>query len=83
MWIMDCERKYLIDAKFFSVNKCVGGGKDKKWAISAFSQTSAGVTLGGGLSCAYFSEEDKAIAELEKVAAFAEENPGKVYKFSK
>lgn len=82
MWIMDCERKNLIDAKFFSVNKNIGGGKDKKWTISAFSQTSAAVTL-TGVTCAYFSEEDRAIAELEKVAAFAEENPGKVYKFSK
>lgn len=82
MWIMDCERKNLIDAKFFSINKSIGGGKDKKWTISAYSQTSAAVTL-TGVVCAYFSEEDRAIAELEKVAAFAEENPGKVYKFSK
>lgn len=79
---MDCERKNLIDAKFFSVNKNIGGGKDKKWTISAFSQTSAAVTL-TGVTCACFSEEDRAIAELERVAAFAEENPGKVYKFSK
>ena len=39
MWIMDCERKMLIDAKYFSINKIIGGGKAKKWAIHAYSQT--------------------------------------------
>lgn len=29
MWIMDCERKMLIDAKYFSINKIIGGGKAK------------------------------------------------------
>lgn len=82
MWIMDCERKMLIDAKYFSINKIIGGGKAKKWAIHAYSQTSAAITL-TGVICACFSDEDRAVAELEKVAAFAEENPGKVYKFSK
>lgn len=82
MWILDCEKKNLIDAKFFSINKNIGGGKDKKWVITAYSQTAAAVTL-TGVTCTYFSEEDRAIAELEKVAAFAEENPGKLYKFSK
>lgn len=82
MWILDCEKKNLIDAKYFSINKTIGGGKDKKWAISAFSQTSTSVNL-TGVTCAYFSDEDRAVAELEKVAAFAEENPGKVYKFSR
>lgn len=78
---MDSERKNLIDARLFSVNKNIGGGKDKKWVITAYSQTSAAVTL-TGVTCACFSDEDRAIAELERVAAFAEENPGKVYKFS-
>lgn len=81
MWILDCEKKHLIDAKYFSINKNIGGGKDKKWAITAFSETSTSVTL-TGVACAYFSDEDRAVAELEKVAVFTEENPGKVYKFS-
>lgn len=82
MWIMDCEKKNLVDAKFFSINKNIGGGKDKKWVITAYSESTASATL-TGVSCAFFAEEDRAAAELEKVAAFAEENPGKVYKFSK
>lgn len=81
MWIMGCDKKELTDARFFKVQKNVGGGKDKKWALIAYSQTTAAVTL-TGVVCAYFSEEDRAVMELEKVAAFMEENPGKIYRFS-
>lgn len=79
---MGCDQKELCDAKYFKIQKNVGGGKDKKWALVAYSQTTSSVTL-TGLICAYFSEEDRAIAELERVAAFTEENPGKVYRFSR
>ncbi|MCM1054157.1 MAG: hypothetical protein NC394_01435 [Bacteroides sp.] len=82
MWIMGFDGKSLCDAKYFTVTKNVGGGKDKKYAIVAFSQTTASVTL-TGVACAYFSEEDKAIAALERVSDYLEANPGKVYRFDK
>lgn len=81
MWIMGAYGKDLCDAKFFTVQKNIGG-KDKKYMIVAFSQTTASVTL-TGVTCAYFPDEDKAIAALEKVTEFIEENPGKVYRFDK
>lgn len=81
MWILSGDKKRLIDAKFFKIAKNTGGGKDKKWVIVAYSQTAAEMTL-TGVMCTFFKDEDRAITELERVAAFAEENPEKVYKFN-
>lgn len=76
---MGADGKELADVKFFKVMKNIGG-KDKKWVISGYPQA---VEVIGGIVCAYFSDEDKAIAALEKVTEFIEENPGKVYRFDK
>lgn len=76
---MGADGKELADVKFFKVMKNIGG-KDKKWVISGYHQA---VEVIGGIVCAYFSDEDKAIAALEKVTEFIEENPGKVYRFDK
>lgn len=79
MWIMGANGTELADVKFFKVMKNIGG-KDKKWTITGYPQA---IELIGGIVCAYFSDEDKAIAALEKVTEFIEENPGKVYRFDK
>lgn len=76
---MGADGKEFADVKFFKVMKNIGG-KDKKWVISGYPQA---VEVIGGIVCAYFSDEDKAIAALEKVTEFIEENPGKVYRFDK
>ncbi|MCM1298852.1 MAG: hypothetical protein NC203_09910 [Firmicutes bacterium] len=81
MWILNGEGKELVDARYFSVQKNVGG-KDKKYAIVAFSRTTALVNMSGGVTCAYFPDEEKATAELSRVVAFFDENPDKIYKFS-
>lgn len=81
MWILNGEGKELVDAKYFSVQKNIGG-KDKKFAVVAFSKTTALANLSGSVICAYFPDEERAMAELNKIAAFFEENPDKVYKFS-
>ncbi len=80
MWILTYDKKYLVDAKHFRITKNIGGKKDQKWAIYATGYTSNELSVP---VCTCFSDEDRAIAELEKVAAFTEENPGKVYRFSK
>lgn len=80
MWIMGLDGKELANVKFFKVQKNIGS-KDKKWALVGYSNCTALVT--GDIICGYFSDEDKAIAALEKVSAFIDENPGKVYRFDK
>lgn len=81
MWVLNGEGKELVDAQYFSIQKNIGG-KDKKFALCAYSKTTALVNMSGAVVCAYFSEEESARRELERVIAFFEENPGKVYKFS-
>lgn len=81
MWILNGEGKELVDAKYFSVQKNVGG-KDKKFVLVAYSRTTALVNMSGGVVCAYFPDEERAVAELNRVVAFFEENPDKIYKFS-
>ena len=79
MWIMGANGTELAEVEFFKVIKNIGG-KDKKWAIMGYPQA---IEVIGGIACAYFSDEDRAIAALEKVSEFIEENPGKVYRFDK
>ncbi|MDE6726130.1 MAG: hypothetical protein K2J79_11060 [Ruminiclostridium sp.] len=81
MWVLTSDGKDLIDASYFKIQKNLGS-KDQKYAIVAYSMTTASVTMSGAV-CAYFPDENKAKDELDKVIAFLEENPGKVYKFSK
>lgn len=81
MWILTADEKNLVDAAYFKVEKNLGG-KDQKYAIVAYSQTTAAVTLAGAI-CAYFPDENKAKDELDRVIAALEENPNKVYRFDK
>jgi len=80
MWIMGVDGTELAEVTFFKLTKNIGGGKDKKWVITGYPHS---IDVIGGIVCAYFSEEDRAIAALEKVSEFIEENPGKVYRFDK
>lgn len=79
MWVMGVDGTELADVRFFKVTKNIGS-KDKKWALSGYPHA---IDVIGGIVCGYFSDEDKAIAALEKVSEFVEENPGKVYRFDK
>ncbi len=79
MWIMGENGTELAEVKFFKVVKNIGG-KDKKWSLVGYPQA---IDTIGGIICGYFSDEDRAIAALEKLIAFIEENPGKVYRFDK
>ena len=79
MWIMGENSTELADVKFFKVVKNIGG-KDKKYVLVGYPQA---VETIGGINCGYFSDQDRAIAALEKVIAFIEENPGKVYRFDR
>lgn len=81
MWILTAEGKDLIDASYFKIQKNLGG-RDQKYVISAYSQTTTSVALAGAV-CAFFPDENKAKDELDKVIAFLEENPEKVYRFGK
>lgn len=81
MWILSSDGKSLVDASYFKIEKNLGG-KDQKYAISAYSQTTTAVTLTGAV-CAYFPDENKAKDELDRVIAALEENPDKVYRFNK
>ncbi len=80
MWIMGADSKELAYAKYFKIQK-VMGGKDKKWALVGYFNCTGMIT--SEVICAYFSDEDKAIAALEKVCDFIEETPEKVYRFDK
>lgn len=80
MWIMGTDSKELADVKFFKIQKNIGG-KDKKWALVGYFNVTNMVT--NDVICAYFSDEDRAIAALEKVTEFIEETPDKVYRFDK
>ena len=76
MWVMTLDGKNLIDAKYFHVSRNIGGKAGEKYALQAFS-SAAGVQ---GYVCAMFPDEERAEAELEKIAA-AIESGVKVYRF--
>lgn len=81
MWIMDFEGKNLADIRCFQIHKNLGGKPGKKWSIVGYTSHLAEATLTGAIICGYCADEEQAMAELERVAKFAEENPGKVYRF--
>lgn len=60
MWVMSYDKKQLIDAERFSVQKNIGGGQDKKWAISAGKRTLEYIF-------GYYPDEESAKAELKRI----------------
>ncbi len=81
MWILTSDGKSLVNVSYFKIEKNLGG-KDQKYVIVAYSQTTAEVTFMGAI-CAYFPDENKAKDELDRVIAALEENPNRVYRFDK
>lgn len=81
MLVMDFEGKNLADVPCLQIHRNIGGKAGQKWSI--VGHTVHLTELSGGIICAYYADEEQAKAELEKIAAFAEENPGKVYRFSR
>ena len=79
MWVMSSDGKNLIDARYFHVARNIGGKAGEKFALQAFP-AAAGVQ--SGYVCALFADEEKAVAELEKILA-AIEAGDKVYRLSK
>ena len=74
---MTPDGKNLIDAEYFHVARNIGGKAGEKFALQAFSPA-AGIQ--SGCVCALFADEEKAMAELEKIIAAIEAGV-KVYKF--
>lgn len=75
---MTSDGKNLIDAGYFHVSRNIGGKAGEKYAIQAFS-TAAGMQ---GYVCAFYPDEEKAAAELEKITAAIQAGE-KVYRFPK
>ncbi len=79
MWILSSDGKDLVDASYFKIQKNLGG-KDQKYAIVAYSMTTASVTMAGAV-CAYFPDENKAKDALDEVIAALQAYPDRVYRF--
>ena len=77
MWVMSSDGKNLIDARYFHGARNIGGKAGEKFALQAFS---AAAGMQSGCVCALYADEERAVAELEKI--FADIEAGvKVYKF--
>ena len=77
MWVKTLDGKNLIDARYFHVSRNIGGKAGEKYAMQAFSSAAG---MQGGYVCAFYPDEERAMAELEKIIA-AIESGVKVYKF--
>lgn len=83
MLILDSEGKNLADIQCLQIHKNLGGKAGQKWSVVGYTIHLAEAALGGSIVCGVYADEEQAKAELDRVAAFFEENPGKVYRFSK
>ena len=79
MWVMTLDGKSLINAEYFHISRNIGGKPGEKYAMQAVSSVSG---MQSGYVCAFYPDEEKAMAELEKIMAAVEAGE-KVYKFSK
>ena len=79
MWVMTSDGKNLIDARYFHISRNIGGKAGEKYAMQAFSSAAG---MQGGYVCAFYPDEEKAQAELEKIFSAVEAGE-KVYKFAK
>ena len=74
---MTSDGKNLIDARYFHISRNIGGKAGEKFALQAFSSA---VGVQSGYVVALYPDEERAVAELEKI--FADIEAGvKVYKF--
>ena len=76
---MSLDGKNLIDAGYFHVSRNIGGKAGEKYAMQAFSAASG---MQAGYVCAMFPDEERAVAELEKITEAIEAGV-KVYRFAK
>ncbi|MCM1333842.1 MAG: hypothetical protein NC084_09580 [Bacteroides sp.] len=83
MLIMDSEGKCLADIQCLQIHKNIGAKAGQKWSIAGYTLHLAESTLGASIVLGTYADEDDARAELDRVAAFFEENPGRVYRFMK
>lgn len=83
MLVMDFEGKSFADIRCFQVHRNIGGKAGRKWSIVGYTAQLAEASLTGGIICGYYADEEQAAAELDRIAVFAEENPGRVYRFPK
>lgn len=75
MLIYTQDRKNIVDARLFMVQRNIGGGKDGKYMIIACASGIGGQAIAGA-----YPDEKTAMDALEKVyAAFAD--GAKTYKF--
>ncbi len=65
MWVMSYDKKQLLDAERFSVQKNIGGGQDKKWTVVACKRTIEYII-------GFYPNEEGAKAELENIFAAIE-----------
>ena len=79
MWVMTSDGKNLIDARYFHVSRNIGGKAGEKYAMQAFSPASG---VQSGYICAFYPDEERAVADLEKILAAVEAGE-KVYRFAK
>ena len=76
MWVMTSDGKNLIDARYFHVSRNIGGKPGEKFAMQVFSHAAQGYI------CAFYPDEERANADLEKIFAAIEAGE-KVYRFAK
>lgn len=78
IWILSADGKNLILASRFSVTKNIGGKKEQKWAVTAY--TDAEGIDGGAIAAGYYPDEKLAQDELRKIAGAIKEG-SQFYKF--
>ena len=79
MWVKTLDGKNLIDARYFHVSRNIGGKAGEKYAMQAFSPASG---VAAGYVVAFYPDEERANADLEKILAAIEAGE-KVYRFAK
>ena len=65
MWIRTNDKKNLLDANRFDIQKNIGGKKEEKWVIVAYSTSKF---RDGGVICAGFADKESAYGALDKVS---------------
>ena len=81
MWIRTKDKNHLIDANCFVITKNIGGKKEEKWAILAYSGSKFS---DGSVICAGFPDRESARTALDKLinAVRSQENcSNAVYEF--
>lgn len=65
MWVRSYDKKNLLDATRFDIVKNIGGKKEEKWTIIAYSTSKFS---DGGVICQVFPDKESAIKAMDKLA---------------